>query len=378
MRALAAWTGRHPVLCFFVVFAIFPWVVPYKALATQVLIYGLFALGFNLLYGYTGLLSFGSAAYWGLGAYGTGIALAKLKVTSLWLALGAGLGLALLGGVVIGFFCLRRRGIYFAMLTLAFAQLLYFVGFHLADWTGGDDGLRGITVPALGLFGFRLPLDRSVVFYYFTLVVVGLAVAALKRVLDSPFGAVLQAIRENTDRATACGYDIARIKHLSFVFYALFCGLAGALDALRLTVVPIESLHWSTSGQVVIMTLLGGAGTFFGPFVGAGDLPGPGGHHQRADGVVAAGDRPHLHGVRAVPPQGHLGHADRRVPWPLKSSSCITTVSASVPRRTRSPRRASSTATCSASSTTPVDRPSRPSMASGWTWAAPPRSTSWA
>jgi len=101
-------------------------------------------------------------------------------------------------------------------------------------------------------------------------VLVGLAVAALKRILDSPFGTVLQAIRENADRATACGYDIARIKHLSFVFSALFCGLAGSLDALRLTVVPIESLHWSTSGQVVIMTLLGGAGTFFGPFVGAG------------------------------------------------------------------------------------------------------------
>ena len=270
MRALVAWAARHPVIGFFVVFAIFPWVVPYKALATQVLIYGLFALGFNLLYGYTGLLSFGSAAYWGLGAYGTGIALAKLKVGSIWLALAVGLGAALLGGAIVGFFCLRRRGIYFAMLTLAFAQLLYFTGFHLADWTGGDDGLRGITVPAVGVFGWHLALDRSIAFYYFTLIVVGLAVAALKRILDSPFGAVLQAIRENTDRATACGYDIARIKHLSFVFYALFCGLAGALDALRLTVVPIESLHWSTSGQVVIMTLLGGAGTFFGPFVGAG------------------------------------------------------------------------------------------------------------
>jgi branched-chain amino acid transport system permease protein len=270
MTGVAGWGRRHPVLCFFVVFAVFPWVVPYKALATQVLIYGLFALGFNLLYGYTGLLSFGSAAYWGLGAYGTGIALAKLKVTSLWLALGIGLGAAVAGGVVVGFFCLRRRGIYFAMLTLAFAQLLYFVGFHLADWTGGDDGLRGITVPALALPGLRIPLDRTVVFYYFTLAVVGVAVAALRRILDSPFGAVLQAIRENPDRATACGYDIARIKHLSFVFYALFAGLAGALDALRLTVVPIESLHWSTSGQVVIMTLLGGAGTFFGPFVGAG------------------------------------------------------------------------------------------------------------
>src|SRR6185503_6256846 len=234
MSAAAAWVRRHPVLTFFVVFAIFPWVVPYKSLATQVLIYGLFALGFNLLYGYTGLLSFGSAAYWGLGAYGTGIALAKLKVTSLWLALGIGLGAALLGGAVVGFFCLRRRGIYFAMLTLAFAQLLYFSGFHLADWTGGDDGLRGITVPPAGLFGLHLSLDRSVAFYYFTLAVVGLAVAVLKRILDSPFGAVLQAIRENTDRAIACGYDIARIKHLSFVFYALFCGLAGALDALRL------------------------------------------------------------------------------------------------------------------------------------------------
>jgi branched-chain amino acid transport system permease protein len=269
MRAAVAWVGRHPVLCFFVVFAIFPWVVPYKSLATQVLIYGLFALGFNLLYGYTGLLSFGSAAYWGLGAYGTGIALAKLKVGSLWVALGMGLGAALLGGLVLGFFCLRRRGIYFAMLTLAFAQLLYFVGFHLADWTGGDDGLRGIAVPPLTLPGLAIPLERSVSFYYFTLLVVGLAVAALKRILDSPFGAVLQAIRENADRATACGYDISRIKHLSFVFYALFAGLAGGLDALRLTVVPIESLHWSTSGQVVIMTLLGGAGTFFGPFVGA-------------------------------------------------------------------------------------------------------------
>jgi branched-chain amino acid transport system permease protein len=269
MTAVAAWVRRHPVLCFFAVFAVFPWLVPYKSLATQVLIYGLFALGFNLLYGYTGLLSFGSAAYWGLGAYGTGIALAKLNVTSLWLALACGLGAALLGGVVVGFFCLRRRGIYFAMLTLAFAQLLYFIGFHLADWTGGDDGLRGIAVPPVGLLGLSVSLDRSVVFYYFALVVVGLAVAALKRILDSPFGTVLQAIRENSDRATACGYDIARIKHLSFVFYALFCGLAGSLDALRLTVVPIESLHWSTSGQVVMMTLLGGAGTFFGPFVGA-------------------------------------------------------------------------------------------------------------
>jgi branched-chain amino acid transport system permease protein len=269
LGAVAARVAAHPVASFLVFFAVFPFLVPHRSLATQVLTYGLLALGFNLLYGYTGLLSFGHAAYYGLGAYGTGIALAKLRLGSLWGALAAGLGAAALGGAVAGFFCLRRRGIYFAMLTLAFAQLLYFVAFHLADWTGGDDGLRGIPLPALALPGVTLSLRDPLVFYYFAYALVLLAVAALKRILDSPFGAVLQAIRENSDRAVACGYDINRIKLLSFVFSAVFTGLAGALEALRLTVVPVEALYWSTSGQVVIMTLLGGAGTFFGPFVGA-------------------------------------------------------------------------------------------------------------
>ena len=266
-RAVAA----RPVLSFVVFFAVFPFLLPYKALATQVLIFGLFALGFNVLYGYTGLLSFGHAAYYGLGAYGTGIALARLKLDSLWLGLGAGLLLAAVGGAIIGYLCLRRRGIYFAMLTLAFAQLLYFVGFHLAEVTGGDDGLRGIPtlpvrIPGVG----SIALDSSLAFYYFAFVIVALAMFALKRILDSPFGAVLQAIRENGERAQACGYNVNRIRWLSFVFSASFAGLAGGLDAMRLSVVPIESLYWTTSGQAVIMTLLGGAGTFFGPFVGAG------------------------------------------------------------------------------------------------------------
>src|SRR5262249_60419081 len=156
----------------------------------------------------------GHAAYYGLGAYGTGIMLAKLKLTSLWAALGSGLVLATVGGVLIGFFCLRRRGIYFAMLTLAFAQMLYFVAFHAADLTGGDDGLRGIRVHALGLPGGSVSLRSPLAFYFFAYVLVVLAVAALKRILDSPFGAVLQAIRENSDRAVACGYDINRIKLL--------------------------------------------------------------------------------------------------------------------------------------------------------------------
>jgi branched-chain amino acid transport system permease protein len=269
LRTVARRLGAQPALAFWLFFALFPFIVPNRTMATQVLIFGLLAMGFNLLYGYTGLLSFGHAAYYGLGAYGCGIALARLHVPSLWLGLGAGLLLAVLGGVVFGFFCLRRRGIYFAMLTLAFAQLLYFVAFHLADWTGGDDGLRGIPQIALGVGPWALSVESTLGFYYFTYVLVGLAVVALKRILDSPFGAVLQAIRENSSRAVACGYDVNRVKHLSFVFSAGFAGLAGALDALRLTVVPVESLYWTTSGQVVMMTLLGGAGTFFGPFVGA-------------------------------------------------------------------------------------------------------------
>jgi branched-chain amino acid transport system permease protein len=269
VRSVARWVGDHPVVAFAALFLVFPFLLPHRSLATQVLTYGLFALGFNLLYGYTGLLSFGHAAYYGLGAYGTGIALAKLKFASVWTALGAGLALAVVGGLVAGFFCLRRRGIYFAMLTLAFAQMLYFIAFHLADLTGGDDGLRGIPLHPLTLPGVTVSLRDPLTFYYFAFVLVVLAVAALKRILDSPFGAVLQAIRENSDRATACGYDVSRVKLLSFAFSALFAGLAGALEALRLTVVPVDALYWSTSGQVVIMTLLGGAGTFFGPFVGA-------------------------------------------------------------------------------------------------------------
>jgi len=269
LGGVIAWIAAHPITSFVVFFALFPFLVPYHALATQVLIFGLVALGFNLLYGYTGILSFGHAAYYGLGAYGTGIALAKLKVPSLLAALGIGLGAAIVGGAVIGFFCLRRRGIYFAMLTLAFAQMLYFIAFHAADLTGGDDGLRGIPLHPIGLAGFSLSLRHPLAFYFFAYVLVVLAVAGLKRILDSPFGAVLQAIRENSDRAVACGYDVNRVKLLSFVFSAAFTGLAGGLDALRLTVVPVDALYWSTSGQIVIMTLLGGAGTFFGPFVGA-------------------------------------------------------------------------------------------------------------
>lgn len=270
VRPVTRWIRAHPLATFALLFLVLPFPVPSTTLLTQVLLYGLLALGFNLVYGYAGLLSFGHAAFFGLGAYGTGIALARLHVTSVWVALALGLVLSAAGGAVIGYFCLRRRGIYFAMLSLAFAQLLYYVGFHLPALTGGDDGLRGIPILPVNLLGVRFGLDSPLRFYYFALVLVGLAVAALKRILESPFGAALQAIRENADRATACGYDVNRVRLLAFVFSGAFAGLAGGLNALYLRIVPIDTLYWTTSGQVVMMALLGGAGTFFGPFVGAG------------------------------------------------------------------------------------------------------------
>ena len=251
------------------VFAVFPFLIPYEGLAAQVLTYGLFALGFNIVYGYTGLLSFGHAAFWGLGAYGTGIALAKLGVQSLWIGLAAGMGAALVAGVVVGYLCLRRRGIYFAMLTLAFGQMIFFGAFHMSQWTGGDDGLRGIPRLPLELPGIAIALDTPLRLYYFIMAVVALMLLGLKRIMDSPFGAVVQAIRENPSRAEACGYDVRRVKLLAFTFSAFFAGVAGALEAIRLNFVPIDALYWTTSAQVVIMTLIGGAGTFFGPFVGA-------------------------------------------------------------------------------------------------------------
>jgi branched-chain amino acid transport system permease protein len=268
-RWLSAQIAGRPVLAFIAVFTVFPFVIPYEGLAAQVLTYGLFALGFNIIYGYTGLLSFGHAAFWGLGAYGTGITLAKLGIHSLWLGLGAGIGAAVLVGVVVGYLCLRRRGIYFAMLTLAFGQMIFFAAFHLSEWTGGDDGLRGIPRLPLDLPGLTIDLDTPLRLYYFIMVVVTLMLLGLKRILESPFGAVLQAIRENPSRAEACGYDVRRVKLLAFTFSAFFAGVAGALEAIRLNFVPIDALYWTTSAQVVIMTLIGGAGTFFGPFIGA-------------------------------------------------------------------------------------------------------------
>jgi len=212
--------AAHPVAAFLAVFAVFPFLVPYRALATQVLIYGLFALGFNLLYGYTGLLSFGHAAYFGLGAYGAGIALARLGLGSVWAALAMGLGAATLGGAVIGFFCLRRRGIYFAMLTLAFAQIAYAIVHQWYAVTGGDNGLLGIW-PAPWL-------ATPIRYYYLALAACAGGIALLDRIGKAPFGLVLRAARDHARRAETVGVNVRLHQWLAFVIAGFFGGLAGA------------------------------------------------------------------------------------------------------------------------------------------------------
>jgi branched-chain amino acid transport system permease protein len=260
---------RHRVGAVIGFLLVFPLLMPYEALAINILVFGLFAVGFNLLFGYTGLLSFGHAAFLGVGSYVTGIAMVHGALP--WgLALVLGVAGATLVGVVMGFLAIRTRGIYFSMVTLALAQIVYYAFYKAEHWTGGENGLRGIQVPSLRVAGLELDFLDPVTKYYVVLAFVALALWFVSRVLASPFGAVIEAVRENDQRAAACGYDVARTKLLVFVLSAAICGLAGALRALHLSVVPIDSLHYLLSGQAVMMCLLGGMGTFFGPFIGAG------------------------------------------------------------------------------------------------------------
>ncbi len=260
---------RHRVAAVIAFLLVFPLLMPYQALAINILVFGLFAVGFNLLFGYTGLLSFGHAAFLGVGSYLTGIGMVHLGLP--WgVALLLGVVSAALAGLLIGYLAIRTRGIYFSMVTLALAQIVYYAFYKAERWTGGENGLRGIQVPAAEVFGLQFDFLDPTTKYYVILAFVAAALWFVSRVLASPFGAVIEAVRENEKRAAACGYDVARTKLLVFVLSAAICGLAGALRALHLSVVPIDSLHYLLSGQAVMMCLLGGMGTFFGPFIGAG------------------------------------------------------------------------------------------------------------
>lgn len=268
LKGLVALVTRHRVICALAVLALLPILTPYQALAVNILIFGLYAMGFNLIFGYAGMLSFGHAALFGLGAYGCGIPIAKFGVP--WfLALPMGIAIAGIASIVIGWFAIRSRGIYFAMITLALSQVVYYSTYQWVSLTGGEDGLRGVNVPVINLFGLQLNMLNPTTKFYVIYAFAAVAIMLFSRILNSPFGAVLEALRENEKRALACGYNVARTRWLAFILSGLFSGFAGALYAIHLSVVPIETLNYFNSAEVLMITLLGGMGTFFGAFVGA-------------------------------------------------------------------------------------------------------------
>lgn len=240
-----------------------PFVV-YPIFLMKCLCFALFACAFNLLIGYTGLLSFGHAAFLGMAGYTTGYA---IKAWGLPPELGviAGTLVAAALGYVVGWLAIRRSGIYFAMITLALAQMVYFFCVQ-APFTGAEDGLQN--VPRGTLFGF-IDLKNDFNMYYLTLANVIFGYALVNRIIHSPFGQVLKSIRENEPRALSLGYQVEKFKLLAFVLSAALSGLAGATKTLALGLASLTDVHWHQSGEVVLMTLLGGLGTVFGPVVGA-------------------------------------------------------------------------------------------------------------
>jgi branched-chain amino acid transport system permease protein len=241
-----------------------PFLGLYPVFLMKLLCFALFACAFNLLLGYTKMLSFGHAAYFGSSAYITG----WLVTAHGWGTIEgilAGVAVSMLLGLVIGALAVRRQGIYFAMITLALAQVVYFICLQ-AQFTGGENGLQSI--PRGSLFGvLALSSDRTM--YYFVLTIFAAVYLLIRRIVHSPFGQVLKAIRANEPRAVSLGYKVDRYKLLAFVLSASFAGLAGSLKALVLGFATLTDVSQDTSGEVVLMTLLGGSGTFLGPVVGA-------------------------------------------------------------------------------------------------------------
>lgn len=236
----------------------------YPVLLMKLLCFALFACAFNLLIGYTGLLSFGHAAFLGGAGYITGYALRDMGLPfEVGILLGTAFAAAV--GFVMGALAIRRQGIYFTMITLALAQMLYFI-FLQAPFTGGEDGLQGI--PRGTLFGV-VDLSDDLALYFVVLAICVAGFALIVRVVHSPFGQVLKAIKENEPRAISLGYDVDKYKLLAFVLSAALSGLAGATKASVLGFETLTDVHWSMSGLVVLMTLVGGMGTLAGPIVGA-------------------------------------------------------------------------------------------------------------
>jgi branched-chain amino acid transport system permease protein len=248
------------------------WMPPlggYTALGTRVLVLALAAMSVNFLLGFTGVLSFGHAAYFGLGAYGAGLAL-KFLAPSTPLALVCGMLLGGLVGAALGWVIARRRGVYFAMVTIAIGQVFYYIAFQWSSVTGGDDGLRGFSRQPIDFGAFKLDIvSNSQAFYYFVLVCFALVVAIMGFILRSPFGRTLIAIRENERRARFLGIPVDRHIWLAFTLSCFFMGFAGALYALVNNFADPRGLHYSQSGDFVMMAVMGGMRNFWGPLLGA-------------------------------------------------------------------------------------------------------------
>ncbi len=236
----------------------------YIVFAIDLVCFALAAVALDVLLGFTGLLSFGHALFWGGAGYVATLLIAH-GVTSFPLAILAGVVYACVLSIVVGALSVRRSGIFFAMITLAIAEIQYFVVFQMSDLTGGENGLP---VQTRGTF-FGLPLENDVFYYYVALAALAIGVAFAVRVVTSPFGAVLAAMRENEVRAKSIGYDTDRFKLAVFVISGTLAGLAGALYTLGNRFAGTDGVDWHTSGAIVIMTILGGIGTIFGPVVGA-------------------------------------------------------------------------------------------------------------
>ena len=237
----------------------------YPVFVMKLLCFALFACAFNLLLGFTGLLSFGHAAFFGFAAYVTGHVVKVMHWTP-EMGLLAGVVVAALLGLAFGLIAIRRQGIYFAMITLALSQMVFFLCLQ-APFTGGEDGLQGVLRG--NLFGV-IPLVDDRVMYYVVLAIFVGCFLGIMRIVNSPFGQVLKMIRENEPRAISLGYEVNRYKLLAFVLSASLAGLAGSLKTLVMKFATLTDVHWTMSGEVILMSLLGGVGTFFGPVLGAG------------------------------------------------------------------------------------------------------------
>ncbi|MGA4492581.1 branched-chain amino acid ABC transporter permease [Vreelandella venusta] len=238
----------------------------YPVFLMKILCFALFACAFNLLLGYAGLLSFGHAAFLATGGYVTGYLLASYPGLTPEVGIIAGTLMATLLGLLFGVLSIRRQGIYFAMVTLALAQLMFFV-FVQSSFTGGEDGLHG--VPRGDLFGV-ISLSSNLAMYYFVFAIFVFGFALIQRTVHSPFGQVLKAIRENEPRAISLGYNVDAYKLLAFVLSAALAGLAGSTKTVVFQLASLTDAHWHMSGEVILMTLLGGVGTLLGPLMGAG------------------------------------------------------------------------------------------------------------